>query len=117
MASNAKKYADMHLSWNNIWMFTKGGQKRGQQKNFYKLMDLYLSPWFGVRLLDKYGFTPQMIGIKKYIKGLENLGVIKKQVLVPEEYLDPLYDDLNTPGYIANLHKLFEKSQKGDLKD
>ena len=24
---------------------------------------------------------------------------------------------MNTPGYIANLHKLFEKSQKGDLKD
>jgi cysteinyl-tRNA synthetase len=42
---------------------------------------------------------------------------IKKQVLIPEEYLNPLYDDLNTPGYIANLHKLFEKSQKGDLKD
>ena len=42
---------------------------------------------------------------------------LKKSVLVPEEYLNPLYDDLNTPGYIANLHKLFEKSQKGDLKD
>ena len=42
---------------------------------------------------------------------------LKKKVLVPEEYLNPLYDDLNTPGYIANLHKLFEKSQKGDLKD
>jgi len=28
-----------------------------------------------------------------------------------------LYDDLNTPGYIANLHKLFEKSLKGTLKD
>ena len=25
-----------HLSWNNIWMFTKGGKKRGQKKNFYK---------------------------------------------------------------------------------
>ena len=70
-----------HLSWNNIWMFTKGGQKRGQQKNFYKLMDLYLSPWFGIRLLDKYGFTPQMIGMKKYINDLENLDVVKKQVL------------------------------------
>ena len=31
--------------------------------------------------------------------------------------MDPLCDDLNTPGYISNLHKLFEKSQKGDLKD
>ena len=42
---------------------------------------------------------------------------LKKPVLIPEDYLNPLYDDLNTPGYIANLHKLFEKSQKGDLKD
>ena len=42
---------------------------------------------------------------------------LKKPVLIPENYLNPLYDDLNTPGYIANLHKLFEKSQKGDLKD
>ena len=70
-----------HLSWNNIWMLTKGGQKRGQQKNFYKLMDLYLSPWFGIRLLDKYGFTPQMTGMKKYINDLENLDVVKKQTL------------------------------------
>ena len=70
-----------HLSWNNIWMLTKGGQKRGQQKNFYKLMDLYLSPWFGIRLLDKYGFTPQMTGMKKYINDMENLDVIKKQTL------------------------------------
>jgi len=42
---------------------------------------------------------------------------LDKKVLIPEEYLDPLYDDLNTPGYIANLHKLFEKAQKGELKD
>ena len=42
---------------------------------------------------------------------------IEKPVLIPNEYLDPLYDDLNTPGYIANLHKLFEKSQKGSVKD
>ena len=42
---------------------------------------------------------------------------LDKKVLIPEEYLDPLYDDLNTPGYIANLHKLFEKAQKGEFKD
>ena len=28
-----------------------------------------------------------------------------------------MYDDLNTPKYIANLHKLYEKSQKGSLDD
>ena len=42
---------------------------------------------------------------------------IDKSVLIPDEYLSPLYDDLNTPGYIANLHKLFELSQKGSQKD
>ena len=42
---------------------------------------------------------------------------IKTQALVPEDYLSPLYDDLNTPGYIANLHTLFDKSQKGSVKD
>ena len=42
---------------------------------------------------------------------------LKKPILIPEEYLKPLYDDLNTPGYIANLHELFDKSQKGELKD
>ena len=42
---------------------------------------------------------------------------LSKKVLIPEEYLDPLYDDLNTPGYLANLHRLFDKAQKGELKD
>ena len=28
-----------------------------------------------------------------------------------------MYDDLNTPKYIANLHKLYEKSQSGTLED
>ena len=42
---------------------------------------------------------------------------LKKPTFIPGDYLIPLYDDLNTPGYIAKLHELFEKSQKGDLKD
>ncbi len=50
-------------------------------------------------------------------KWYESYVELKNPVLIPEDYLNPLYDDLNTPGYIANLHKLFEKSQKGDLKD
>ncbi len=50
-------------------------------------------------------------------KWYESYTELKKQVLIPQEYLSPLYDDLNTPGYIANLHKLFEKSQKGSVKD
>ena len=42
---------------------------------------------------------------------------LKKTVLIPDDILAPLYDDLNTPGYIANLHKLFDKTQKGNLND
>ena len=37
-----------------------------------------------------------------------------KSIKVPDEILKPLYEDLNTPGYIANLHNLFEKASKGD---
>ncbi len=50
-------------------------------------------------------------------KWYESYIEIKKTVLIPEEYLKPLYDDLNTPAYIANLHELFVKSQKGSIKD
>ena len=42
---------------------------------------------------------------------------VSKKVLIPDEFLSPLYDDLNTPGYIANLHKLFEKAQNGKVED
>ena len=41
---------------------------------------------------------------------------LNESVLIPEEYIEPLYDDLNTPGYIANLHKLFDKAQQGETK-
>jgi cysteinyl-tRNA synthetase len=37
--------------------------------------------------------------------------------LISDDDLHPLYDDLNTPKYIANLHKLYEKSQSGNLED
>ena len=42
---------------------------------------------------------------------------VSQKVLIPDEFLSPLYDDLNTPGYIANLHKLFEKAQNGKVED
>ena len=42
---------------------------------------------------------------------------IKKNIDISDEILKPLYDDLNTPGYIANLHQLYEKAQKGDDND
>jgi len=34
-----------------------------------------------------------------------------------EEILQPLYDDINTPGYITNLHKLYDNALKGRDND
>ncbi|MDC1134732.1 cysteine--tRNA ligase [Candidatus Pelagibacter sp.] len=36
---------------------------------------------------------------------------------ITDEIIQPLYDDLNTPGYIANLHKLYDKAYKGNDED
>ncbi len=43
--------------------------------------------------------------------------VLDKPKLISDDDLHPLYDDLNTPKYIAKLHKLYEKSQSGNLED
>ena len=34
-----------------------------------------------------------------------------------EEIIYPLYDDINTPVFIANLHKLYDKASKGNDED
>ena len=40
-----------------------------------------------------------------------------KTIKIPDEILKPLYEDLNTPGYLANLHKLYEQATKNENKD
>jgi len=57
-----------HQVWNNIWMLTRGGKSRGMEDAFYKLMNVYLSPWFGSLTLSTFGFGPQMTGVPEYIK-------------------------------------------------
>ena len=42
---------------------------------------------------------------------------IEKKLKISDEILKPLLDDLNTPGYITNLHKLYEKASKGSDED
>jgi len=42
---------------------------------------------------------------------------LKTPSKIPDAILLPLYDDLNTPGYIANLHKLFDKANNGEDND
>jgi len=46
-----------------------------------------------------------------------NVLSINQNSEVSDDILNPLYDDLNTPGYIANLHKLYEQAFKGNEKD
>jgi putative spermidine/putrescine transport system substrate-binding protein len=57
-----------HQVWNNILMLTKGGHARGADAAYYKLANLYLSPWFGARTLAGLGFGAQMMGVDEYIK-------------------------------------------------
>ena len=56
-----------------------------------------------------YNFTNLDSFLKIYYEG--------SNVLINEEDLLPLYDDLNTPGYISVLHKLFDKAKSGSQKD
>ncbi len=57
-----------HQSWNNVIMLSKGGRERGIDDLYYKLANVYLSPWFGARTLAGLGFGAQMIGVDGYIK-------------------------------------------------
>ena len=40
-----------------------------------------------------------------------------EKVDIADEIISPLYEDLNTPGYIANLHKLYDKAVNGSDVD
>jgi len=50
-------------------------------------------------------------------KWYEVYKIVKDKSVLNEDILSPLYDDLNTPGYIANLHKLYDKALKGNDAD
>jgi cysteinyl-tRNA synthetase len=42
---------------------------------------------------------------------------LKNPSTISDDILLPLYDDLNTPGYIANLHHLYDKALRGKDKE
>ncbi len=42
---------------------------------------------------------------------------IERKPKISDEILKPLLDDLNTPGYIANLHKLYDIASRGSDED
>ena len=56
-----------HQVWNNVVMLTKGGRDRGMDGAFNSLADVYLSPWFGARTLQTFGFAPQMVEVEAYM--------------------------------------------------
>ena len=56
-----------HQTWNNVVMLTSGGKQRGMDEAFYKLANVYLSPWFGALTLKTFGFAPQMTGVAAYM--------------------------------------------------
>jgi spermidine/putrescine-binding protein len=70
-----------HQTWNNIWMLTRGGEIRGQSDAFYKLMSLYLSPWFGARTLITFGLAPQMTGVNEYVAGSSDFSADQKATI------------------------------------
>ena len=41
----------------------------------------------------------------------------EESIKISDQILKPLFDDLNTPGYIANLHKLYVQASKGSDED
>ena len=75
-------------------------------ENLYKSSKNTIQKWYdGVD--KKNYFSPKLIQKK----------LLEKSVKIPDNILEPLYDDLNTPGYITNLHKLFEKTVNGNEND
>ena len=50
-------------------------------------------------------------------KWYEVFCIADKKITLNDDILSPLYDDLNTPGYIAKLHQLYEKASKGNDND
>ena len=42
---------------------------------------------------------------------------VNQKILIEDNDLKPLYDDLNTPGFIAVLHKLYDKAKDGKRED
>ncbi len=77
-----------HQVWNNIWMLTRGGHGRKMDDSFYKLMNVYLSPWFGSLTLATFGFGPQMTGVVDYIKAHPEMFDAKAQATIIQRLKD-----------------------------
>ena len=89
-------------------MSTHYRQQLDWNDNLYSSSTKIIQKWYdGVDKREMLGFSFKSIKKK----------LLEKPVKIPDDILEPLYDDLNTPGYIANLHKLFEKTKNGNEDD
>tara|TARA_B100000780_G_scaffold117198_1_gene82242 strand:+ start:11 stop:1033 length:1023 start_codon:yes stop_codon:yes gene_type:complete len=89
-------------------MSTHYRQQLDWNEDLYSSSTKTIQKWYdGVDKRDMLEFSYKSIKKK----------LLEKPVKIPDDILEPLYDDLNTPGYIANLHKLFEKTKNGNEDD
>jgi len=89
-------------------MSTHYRQQLDWNDDLYNSSKKIIQKWYdGVDKREMLGFSFKSIKKK----------LLEKPVKIPDSILEPLYDDLNTPGYIANLHKLFEKTKNGNEDD
>ena len=64
------RYGNMkegHQVWNNVVMMSKAAQKRGREEAFYKLCDVFLSPWYCSKQLAKFGFASLTSNVGDYV--------------------------------------------------
>jgi len=64
------RYGNMkegHQVWNNVVMMSNGAVKRGREDAFYKLADVFLSPWYCSKQLAKFGFASLTSNVGEYI--------------------------------------------------
>ncbi len=65
------RYGNMkegHQVWNNVVMMSNGAIERGNEDAFYKLADVFLSPWYCAKQLAKFGFASLTTGVDEYVK-------------------------------------------------
>ncbi len=87
---------------------------------FFQECEDIIQKWYdGIDKFDYLSTVEKLPGRDQNDIGKPLKRLLKKEdvVKIPNEILQPLYDDLNTPGYIKNLHNLFEKAVKGGKKD
>jgi len=56
-----------HQVWNNVVMLSNGAVDRGREDAFYKLADVFLSPWYCSKQLAKFGFASLTSNVGEYI--------------------------------------------------